>query len=65
MISKTLLQVKKKLQKEENNQECVHVYSMSMLKNAEIFSSLELPGIEHVLYFKKKTIILFTVIVFL
>lgn len=51
MISKTLLQVKKKLQKEENNQENVHVYSMSMLKNAEIFSSLELPGIEHVLFF--------------
>jgi len=48
MVSKTLLQVKKKLQKKENDKECVHVHNMNMLKHAEIFSSLELTGIEHV-----------------
>ena len=48
LVSKTVLQLKKKIQNDQNGKELIQLYNMNLLKYAEIFSQLELSGIEHV-----------------
>lgn len=47
LVSKPILQYKKKIQNEQkNNKDLIHEYDINLLKYAEIFSVLDLPDID-------------------